>query len=322
MLAAVCYQQGKLPEAEQSYREAWVAYTKCNAVASADFTEVVRSLAEVLIGQQKLAEAESVLNEALAQEQQILGERNTRTAAVLIALARCLELESRPDQAAHRRIEAADILTNSPPEDLIHLPPELIPELIEAGLEQVARDECNRASALTPVNASWLDGASWALVLSERPPGRNAALAVELAQKAAETRPESRSYENPLGAEPRITALQWRDLRQFQRVIFLPESRSYQNSLGAALYRAREWPRAVMELEQAAARSQETKLRCDLFLLAMAHQRVGEAELARRYYSEAVSWMADHCPAEKKLVRLRAETEALLGVNTSSQRSQ
>src|SRR6266568_2827476 len=138
MLAAVCYQQGKLPEAEPSYREAWVAYTKCNAVASADFTEVVRSLAEVLIGQQKLAEAESVLN---------------------------------------------------------------------------------------------------------------AALAVELAQKAAETRPESRSYENPLGAEPRITALQWRDLRQFQRVIFLPESRSYQNSLGAALYRAREWPRAVMELE-------------------------------------------------------------------------
>src|SRR6266487_2533736 len=103
MLATVCYQQGKLPEAERSYREAWVAYTKCNAVASADFTEVVRSRAEVLIVEQKLPEAESLLNEALGQERQILGERNIRTAAVLIALARCLELESRPDQAAHRR---------------------------------------------------------------------------------------------------------------------------------------------------------------------------------------------------------------------------
>ncbi len=116
--------------------------------------------------------------------------------------------------------------------------------------------------------------------------------------------------------------MQSRDLRQFQRVIFVPESRSYQNTLGAALYRAGEWPRAVIKLEQAAARSQETELRCDLFFLAMAHQRVGEAELARRYYSEAVSWMADHCPADKQLLHLRAETEELLGVNTSSQRSQ
>ena len=39
MLATVCYQQGKLPETEKSYRESGVAYTKCNAVASADFTE-------------------------------------------------------------------------------------------------------------------------------------------------------------------------------------------------------------------------------------------------------------------------------------------
>ena len=78
----------------------------------------------------------------------------------------------------------------------------------------------------------------------------------------------------------------------------------------------------MIELEQTAAGSQETKLRCDLFFLSMANQRVGEAELARRYYSEAVSWMADHCPADKQLLHLRAETEALLGVNTSSQRSQ
>ena len=56
---------------------------------------------------------------------------------------------------------------------------------------------------------------------------------------------------------------------------------------------------------------------CDLFFLAMAYQRVGEAELARRYHSQAVSWMADHCPAEKKLVRLRAETETLLGREAS-----
>jgi len=88
MLATVCYQQGKLPETEKSYRESGVAYTKCNTVASADFTEVLRSLAEVLIVEQNLTEAESVLNEALAQERQILGERNLRTAAVLIALAR------------------------------------------------------------------------------------------------------------------------------------------------------------------------------------------------------------------------------------------
>ena len=61
---------------------------------------------------------------------------------------------------------------------------------------------------------------------------------------------------------------------------------------------------------------------CDLSFLAMAHQRVGEAELARRYHSQAVSWMADHCPADKQLLRLRAETEALLGVSTSPNRSQ
>jgi tetratricopeptide (TPR) repeat protein len=151
--------------------------------------------------------------------------------------------------------------------------------MLDVGLKEATWGVCDRILALTPANAPWLNNASWALVTADQPGGRDAALAVRLARKAVEADPHNSSY---------------------------------QKTLGAALYRAGDWSGAVAELEQAAARNPETDGRSDLFFLAMAHQRAGNADAARRYCAQAMNSVTDRFAGDKGLLRLQAEAESLL----------
>jgi tetratricopeptide (TPR) repeat protein len=282
LLADILWQEGKMLEAEQRYREAWAEYFKFNDPSGADW--VVQCLVKILTSQQRLTDAEAVLSQRLAQQRQTFGEHSVRTTRWLLALAHCLKLQSKTDLAADRKREAAELLANAPSEDLLELWPVVIPELIAAGLAEQARAVCSRVQVLTPTNAAWLRDTSWALTQTEEPDARAPDLAAQLARQS-------------LGINP-------------------PDYRA-QTALGAALYRTGDWQGAVTELEHAGPAYRESDPRPDLFFLAMAQLRLGDDAAARRTYSQAVDWMSQHTPADKELLRLRAEAEALLGVQTS-----
>ena len=66
------------------------------------------------------------------------------------------------------------------------------------------------------------------------------------------------------------------------------------NTLGVARYRADQWHEAIEALEKSISLQGDNSL--DWFFLAMAHQRLGHEEEARRWYDQAVEWMKKHNP--------------------------
>ena len=105
-----------------------------------------------------------------------------------------------------------------------------------------------------------------------------------------------------------------------RKAIELPgEKDYYQSALGPALYRASDWQAAIAELETAVVRDRGFRRISELLFLAMAHERLGHAEVARRCYKQAVEWMADHSPCHRELIRIRAEADKLLGGEESLQ---
>jgi hypothetical protein len=54
------------------------------------------------------------------------------------------------------------------------------------------------------------------------------------------------------------------------------------------------------------------------FFLAMTHQRLGNPEVARRWYDKGVQWMDQRIPQHKQLARFRIEAEETLGLNKSA----
>ncbi|HEV3339458.1 MAG TPA: tetratricopeptide repeat protein [Pirellulales bacterium] len=91
------------------------------------------------------------------------------------------------------------------------------------------------------------------------------------------------------------------------------------NTLGVAHYRAGEWKAAV----EALTKSMELRSRGDAFdwyFLAMAHQRLGELDEARRWQRRAVEWVEQNSTVlaanrqwRDEIRRFRTEAEDLLG---------
>jgi len=93
-----------------------------------------------------------------------------------------------------------------------------------------------------------------------------------------------------------------------------PQTRSAQLTLGAALYRTGDYARAIEALQKAwQLGSGGPNGRAWLFL-AMAHWRLGEAEVAREWLRKAVEWIDENRPDDKERRRLRSEAEELLGL--------
>jgi serine/threonine protein kinase/tetratricopeptide (TPR) repeat protein len=85
------------------------------------------------------------------------------------------------------------------------------------------------------------------------------------------------------------------------------------NILGIARYRTGDWQAAVEALNQSIT-SQPANRSWDGFYLAMAHWKLGDQQLARNWYQQACTEMGTNTFGKRKLLRLRAEAAALVGM--------
>ena len=119
---------------------------------------------------------------------------------------------------------------------------------------------------------------AWLLATSPVSEQRNAARAVELAQKAVEIQPTEGGP--------------W-------------------NTLGVAQYRAAQWQPAVDSLTKSID-LREGGDAVHWFFLAMAHWQLDHDEEARKWYDKAAEWMAKNRSQNKPLNRFHAEADTLM----------
>lgn len=100
-----------------------------------------------------------------------------------------------------------------------------------------------------------------------------------------------------------------------RRAVALLPDRRFLNTLGLALYRVGQYAEAIPVLDQSLATGTGDSAAYDLFILAMAHQKLGHASQARAYFDRAVRWCGEqkNMPAEfiSELTDFRAEAEAV-----------
>ena len=89
------------------------------------------------------------------------------------------------------------------------------------------------------------------------------------------------------------------------------------NTLGVAYYRVGRYREAADTLRGNLSGQKEKYLAVDLYFLAMSHHRLGEAALARAYYTWAQRAAGSQgeltAAAAQERARFRAEAEELLG---------
>ena len=174
-------------EAEQAYRDALQICANSKAEGGEECLHTARALAELLRLENKPAEAESLMNQAIAQQQQSSGQPNAAMVAALINLADFLKSENKLEETAGRLREATDILLNLPGEELAKLPDQTVSWMIHEGPQPQARNICDKVLTGASTNAGWLNGISWYLFQTEPLTAWDATLAVELANKAVLT---------------------------------------------------------------------------------------------------------------------------------------
>jgi tetratricopeptide (TPR) repeat protein len=150
--------------------------------------------------------------------------------------------------------------------------------LSQSGQAQQAAEVVNQLLEIQPISAAEGNGLAWFLATCPDEKLRHPRRAVELARKAVELEPKSRSF--------------W-------------------NTLGAALYRAGDWRAAIQVLEKSMELSKGGDS-IDWFFLAMAHKQLGETDKARAWYDKAVEWMDKNRPTNEELLRFRADAEELM----------
>src|SRR5262249_45118450 len=98
-----------------------------------------------------------------------------------------------------------------------------------------------------------------------------------------------------------------------------PNDANYLRALGMALYYAGDYQAAMATLTRSVELRKES-MAYDDFPLAMAHHRLGHKEEARKWYEQGLAWIEknQHMPPPhpEKLALLRADAEALLGIQT------
>jgi serine/threonine protein kinase/tetratricopeptide (TPR) repeat protein len=93
-----------------------------------------------------------------------------------------------------------------------------------------------------------------------------------------------------------------------------PQDAAYWSARGIAQFRAGQWREAREALDKAVELRHDGDCQ-DWFYLAMVHLRLGDREPARQWYDRACAELGKgQQPADKRLLRLRAETAAALEV--------
>ena len=94
-----------------------------------------------------------------------------------------------------------------------------------------------------------------------------------------------------------------------------PDNGSFVNTLGTAYYRAGDWKAAIETLQRADKLTGGRHFSHNGFFIAMAHEKLGARDEARKWYTAALVWMEKRAPKNEELVRFRAEAAALLGLS-------
>ena len=149
--------------------------------------------------------------------------------------------------------------------------------------EEEAVSALRQAIALDAAQAAAHDRLAQLLATSSNPEVRNPAKAVEAGKRAVELAPTIGTF--------------W-------------------NTLGTAYYQAGDWHAAVEAIEKARELS-EARESPDLFVLAMAHWRLGDKSKARREYEEAVQELGKNQTVDAAVIRSRDEAAVLLGIRDS-----
>jgi tetratricopeptide (TPR) repeat protein len=100
----------------------------------------------------------------------------------------------------------------------------------------------------------------------------------------------------------------------------MPTEAVYWRTMALAEYRVGNW-HAARDAASRAAQLQPAADDWDLFILAMAHWRLGETTEAQKAYERAVRWMGTNCPWKVEVRGLRAEAAELLGLTEQQQDS-
>jgi tetratricopeptide (TPR) repeat protein len=101
-----------------------------------------------------------------------------------------------------------------------------------------------------------------------------------------------------------------------QATELMPNEPRYWSILGVAHYRAGAWGSAIKALMKPIELHSPGE-DFDGFIMSMAYWQMGEKNEARKWFSEAVGWMAKNKSHDEDVWRLRAEAEALLGIADS-----
>jgi WD40 repeat protein len=88
--------------------------------------------------------------------------------------------------------------------------------------------------------------------------------------------------------------------------------------LGGALYRTGEWEESIDALERSIFLQNDGGGPAQWFILAMAHCRMGNNEMAAKWYDQSVRWLEVNEDAPEELRRLRSEAAALLATTDKS----
>src|SRR5262249_33140275 len=91
-----------------------------------------------------------------------------------------------------------------------------------------------------------------------------------------------------------------------------PTAANVWNTLGVALYRVGEYREAVPALEKSEELGRGQEFGFNALFLAMARWQLGERDLARACFDQAVAWIEKNKPDDSELRQFRAEAEGLL----------
>jgi Flp pilus assembly protein TadD len=247
------------------------------------------------VSPQKLSELESLFRDA-AEPTHSTDNRNAALAGarglaqfphLYFELSRELSAAGNAQEADEYRKKAIALIDSlesqfaQNPDQLAAAYAAIVPGLIQDGQSQQAATVCRKLLTLPTKDSSVFENTALAMA---KVSDRDTALVMELARKAIELNSPS--------------PLPW-------------------TLLGHAEYLTGDFSQAVSDLQKSMAVSDQDNTP-NLFFLAMAHWKLGEKELARQDYQQAVSWMMQHHQDTPEFLRFRAETEKLMGISTSN----
>jgi tetratricopeptide (TPR) repeat protein/serine/threonine protein kinase len=100
-----------------------------------------------------------------------------------------------------------------------------------------------------------------------------------------------------------------------------PHNGVFMNTLGTAYYRAGNWQATIDTLKEADELYQGQFFSSDAFFIAMACWQLGDKERARKWHAAGVRWMEKYAPNDEEQRRFRSEAATMLGLPEKSDKA-